>query len=104
MKVLTNLDLNKNQILNAVLQGLATAPENPREGQYYYNTADKVLYIWNGTAWASSGVKVEASATNGHIKIGDRRCDRVRTAAASAGQLSVALRQAQVLRCRLMAL
>ena len=65
MKVLTNLDLNKNQILNAVLQGLATAPENPREGQYYYNTADKVLYIWNGTAWASSGVKVEASATNG---------------------------------------
>ena len=33
MKVLTNLDLNKNQILNAVLQGLATAPENPREGQ-----------------------------------------------------------------------
>ena len=67
MKVLTNLDLNKNQILNAVLQGLATAPENPREGQYYYNTADKVLYIWNGTAWASSGVKVEASATNGHI-------------------------------------
>lgn len=29
MKVLTNLDLNKNQILNAVLQGLATAPETP---------------------------------------------------------------------------
>ena len=26
MKVLTNLDLNKNQILNAVLQGLATPP------------------------------------------------------------------------------
>lgn len=84
MKVLTNLDLNKNQILNAVLQGLATAPENPREGQYYYNTADKVLYIWNGTAWASSGVKVEASAMNGHIKIGDEDVTVYELPAASA--------------------
>lgn len=70
MKVLTNLDMNKNQILNAVLQNLASAPENPREGQYYYNSTDKILYVYNGTAWVSSGVKVEASETNGNIKIG----------------------------------
>ena len=70
MKVLTNLDLTKNQILNAVLQNLASAPDNPREGQYYYNSTDKILYVYNGTAWVSSGVKVEASEINGHIKIG----------------------------------
>lgn len=70
MKVLTTLDMNKNQIVNAILQNLVTAPENPREGQYYYNSTDKMLYLYNGTAWVPSGIKVEASEINGNIKIG----------------------------------
>lgn len=56
MKQLTNLDLSKNELQNAVLQPLATAPSSPKLGQMYYDTTDKVIKSWNGTAWeASSG-------------------------------------------------
>jgi hypothetical protein len=27
------------------------APENPTEGQYYFNTTDKHAYLWSGTEW-----------------------------------------------------
>lgn len=52
---LTNLDLNKNQLLNATLHPTATAPSSPVEGQVYYDNdvGDKKLYFWNGTAWRS---------------------------------------------------
>lgn len=52
MKFLTNIDVNKNQLLNAVIQNLALPPAAPVEGQMYYSTVDKVTYSWNGTAWA----------------------------------------------------
>jgi hypothetical protein len=45
MKFLSNLDLTKNQILNAVIQNLATAPSSPKIGQIYYNTASDKLFI-----------------------------------------------------------
>ena len=50
-KVLTDLDLNKNEIQNAVVQNLATAPANPVAGQEYFNTTDKKKYIYDGTQW-----------------------------------------------------
>lgn len=54
-KVLVNLDLNQNQIQNAVAQVLATAPANPVEGQYYWNSVAKAWMIYNGTGWQQSG-------------------------------------------------
>lgn len=51
MKFLNNLNLNKNQIQNALMHPLAVAPGSPKEGQMYYNTNDKKLYYYNGTAW-----------------------------------------------------
>lgn len=54
MKWLTNLDLNRNQILNAVFQNLSTAPSTPVEGLYYYNTVDHKLYYYNGSEWVAA--------------------------------------------------
>lgn len=48
---LTSIDLSKNQLLNAVIQNLATAPADPVEGQLYCNTADHNIYIWLNGAW-----------------------------------------------------
>jgi len=55
-KFLTNLDLNTNELLNAVIQNLATDPGSGEAGQVYFNTADQVLKIYNGTASAWQAV------------------------------------------------
>lgn len=48
--VLTNLDLNGNQLLNAGLQQLASDPGSPFEGQIWQNTtSDEVKAYLNGT-------------------------------------------------------
>lgn len=53
-KVLVSLDMNKNEIQNVVMQSLATAPTSPKEGQYYYNSADGKAYQYVRTS--ASGV------------------------------------------------
>lgn len=52
-KALSNLDLNKNEIKNVVIEKGATAPSDPVEGQIYYNTTDKNFYRYNGTSWVT---------------------------------------------------
>ena len=52
--VLVNLDMNKNQLLQAVMQA-GDAPANPTAGQFYYNTTEKHAYVYNGTAWELMG-------------------------------------------------
>lgn len=54
-RFLVNINLEKNQLLNAVIQNLGVAPSAPSEGQIYYDTALKTLRIWIGTGWLDLG-------------------------------------------------
>ena len=74
-----SINLNKNELQNAVIQNLATAPGTPSEGQIYYDSTagDKQLYFYNGSSWIPvSGdiqrIQITADDTNSYnITSGD---------------------------------
>lgn len=70
MNYLTNLNLNQNEIQNAVIQPLAVAPSNPKEGQIYYNSTDKFIYRYNGTVWGPIGVVYQQDNATGAVITG----------------------------------
>ena len=62
-KFLTDIDLNKNELQNPVIQNLAAAPASPKEGQIYQNTADHQMYRYDGTNWIAIGDISAAAVT-----------------------------------------
>ena len=73
---LTDLNLNQNELQNAVIQNLASDPSNPYPGQTYFNTTTNRFRVYNGTTWDEMGTgggtvtSVAAqNATNGGLTV-----------------------------------
>ena len=52
---LVDLNLNKNELQNAVIQNLASDPSNPKKGQEYFNTTTNRFRVYTGSAWDEMG-------------------------------------------------
>lgn len=52
--ILAALNLNKNELQNPVLHNLAAAPDTPKKGQVYFDSAANKVKYYNGTKWVDS--------------------------------------------------
>ena len=69
--VSVDLDLNKNEVQNAVVQNLAATPASPKAGQIWYNTTDNLIYFYDGTAAKAVGYLPPATtSTLGGVIVG----------------------------------
>ena len=66
MQVLTQLDMNKNQIINVIVHKVSTYPvaSANNEGMFIYNTTEEKLKYFNGSEWVTLGI-----GSGGGVKI-----------------------------------
>lgn len=83
--VLVDLDLNKNELQNAVVQNLAAAPTSPVAGQIWYDTTSGLICFSDGSAAKAVGYLPPATtSTLGGVIVGSN------ISVASDGTISVA--------------
>lgn len=68
---LVSINLNKNELQNAVMHPLATAPSNPVMGQVYFNSTSKLLLFYDGTSWIPAGGGGEGNVISVNGKEGE---------------------------------
>lgn len=59
---LTSIDLNKNELLNVRAQNLATDPQSPGLGQYWYNTTENKFSFYDGESVQRFATEAELTA------------------------------------------
>jgi hypothetical protein len=66
-----DINLNGNALQYAIIHPLATAPTSPtpKEGQIYYNSTDKTIYQYNGTAWVGMFIRVASETALGIVEL-----------------------------------
>lgn len=64
---LVDIDLQKNQLVQARIENLATAPGTPVQGQIYYDTVQNKLRVWNGTAWITMDDLSDPRTPKSHV-------------------------------------
>lgn len=69
------IDLSQQELQNAVVQNLASAPSSPLKGQIYFNTVSTSYQYYDGTAWqtlsTNTGNVTQASnsGSSGRMKV-----------------------------------
>lgn len=87
--VLVHINMNGNEIQNVLAQKLAAAPSNPSSGQFYYNTTDNTLYVYNGTSWLNA-LAQGTTYTNGNgITISSNQISLNIATGANAGNVTL---------------
>lgn len=87
-KYLVPIDLTQQELQNARIQNLASAPTSPAPvaGQVYFNTTDSTLYFYSGTAWVAAKTNPYSygSGESTTLGIGDSAADGTSTNLARA--------------------
>ena len=70
-KFLHNADFAQNEIQNAVVQVLASAPSTPKTGQFYFNSTSDRLLVRSAAAWIDYTARANHSGTQAASTISD---------------------------------
>ena len=79
----SNIEMNKNQLIQPVMENSVNQPATPVQGQMYFDTTvgDKTMYFYNGTAWVEmdgsgsgvsslvAGTGIGISAATGNVTV-----------------------------------
>ena len=66
---LADIDLAQNQLLFPKIHSLGTAPSGPVEGQMYFNTTSKILFVYNNTDWIDA-LQQDSTASATALSVG----------------------------------
>jgi hypothetical protein len=70
-KVLTNLDMNKNQVKNLVLDTYSGNPGSPSEGQVWYDTVANLAKFYDGSSVVTMSAGAAATCYSATIAFTD---------------------------------